>query len=51
MVSRSSLNVTWLRASVAAWSHPFWYSIPKVNPVSDSTQQCSLASKLSVVMI
>ena len=50
-VSASSLNVTQLRASAAALSHPLWYSMLKVNPTSDSAQQCQVASKLGVVMV
>ena len=51
MVSASSFDVTQLRASVAALSHPFWYSMLKVNLTSDSTQQSWVASKLGVVMM
>ena len=50
-VSMYSLNVTWLRASAAALPCPFWYSMLKVNPVSNSTWQCWVASKFSVVMV
>ena len=32
-VSASSFDVILLRASAAALSHPFWYSVLKVNPV------------------
>ena len=51
MAPTSSFNVTQLRASVAALSHPFWYSVLKVNLTSDCTQWCQVAFKLRVVMI
>ena len=51
MVSASSFDVTQLRASVVTLSHPFWYSMLKVNLASDSTHQCWVASKLGVVMM
>ena len=51
MVPVSSFNVTWLRASMASLSHPFWSSMLTVNLTSDSTQQCWVASELGVVML
>ena len=50
MVPASSFDVTWLRASAAAFYSPFWYSMLKVNLTSDSAQWCWVASKLDVVM-
>ena len=47
--SESNFDVTQLRASATALSLPFWYSILNVNPASDSTQWCQVASKLGVV--
>ena len=49
--SASSFDPTWLRALATAFSLPFWYLMLNVNPASDSTQQCQLASKLGVVKI
>ena len=46
MVSASSFEVTWLSASAAALSHPFWYSMLKVYLASDFTQWCWVTSKL-----
>ena len=51
MVSASSFEVTWLKVSVAALSHPFWYLILNVNLASDSTHWCLVASKLGVAMM
>ena len=51
MVSASSFDVTQLRASVAALSCPFWYSVLNVNLTSHSTQWSWVASKLGVVMM
>ena len=51
MVTTSSFSVTWLRASVAALSLPFWYLMLKVNLASDATQWCQVASKLGVIMM
>ena len=48
-VSAFSFYVTWLRASATALSIPFWYSMLKVNPASDSTKWCWVVSKLGVV--
>ena len=50
-VSMSRFEVILLRASVAALSHPFCYSMLKVNPTSDSTQQCQVVSKFGEVMM
>ena len=47
--SASSFNATWLRASATALSLSFWYLMLNVNPASDSTQWCWVASKLGVV--
>ena len=50
MVPVSNFNVTQLRASMAELSHPFWYSMLKVNLAIDSTQWCWVASKLGVII-
>ena len=47
--SAFSFHATQLRASATALSLPFWYSVINVNPTSDSTQWCWMASKLGVV--
>ena len=49
--SAFSFDATWLRASATALSLPFWYSMLNVNPASESTQWCWVASKLGVVRI
>ena len=46
--SVSNLKVTWLRASAAALSCPFWYLMLKVNPASEFTKGCQVASKLGL---
>ena len=51
MVLAFSFDVTQLRASMAALSCPFWYSMLNVNLTSNSTHWCWVASKLGVVMM
>ena len=46
-----AFDVTWLRASPATLSFPFWYSMLKVNLGSNSTHQCWVPNKLGVVMM
>ena len=43
-----SLHISLLKESTVALFHPFWYSMLKDIPVSDSTPQCLVASKLPV---
>ena len=49
--SAFSFDITWLWASATTLSLPFWYLMLNVNPTSDSTQWCWMATKLEVVIM